>query len=511
MEEKNIKNFGASESASSENKPKPLRRLKRVSDETAEHIQHEIRQPQNEMPKKGKYEADSPAEGINDHYHAAHEAAPKLVYKNRKKQPENIQQMQAPRYPSHVKNPDPVESDEMIVSDLNDDGSIKDALIKIVSVIASIFIIGAMCLNMPMFVDRDTKKNVSAIYLVKHWQPIAKEGQLDKTEVMMNVSGDTADNWDDGLDLPQLIEGQYSVLLLGFDEDEFNSDVMWILQFDIGHGELNILQIPRDCCLPDFTSSPTGKLNSCYSMGDPNVIPIQRVVNAMQQNFGIPIDAYVTTACFDIVDMVDLVGGIPIHLDNEIIYEADKIIPEGDIVLTGEQAEWFIRFRSEWLEGDIGRMMNQRRFMVAAMNKLLSIVNDEGRLKLYGYLKEIYDNELLYTDLSLDDMSKIANFASTLTMDNVRVNMVPGEGAIYYAPDENEYDVFSVHKQPTIDMLNEYYRPYQSDMTSYDTAIVELITDYSYTGYDDTGSTLEELETATEPERDPNKKPWWKE
>ena len=89
--------------------------------------------------------------------------------------------------------------------------------------------------------------------------------------------------------------------------------------------------------------------------------------------------------------------------------------------------------------------------------------------------------------------------------------MVPGEGAIYYAPDGNEYDVFSVHKQATIDMLNEYYRPYQSDMTSSDTAIVELITDYSYTGYDDTGSTFDELEEATEPERDPAKKPWWKE
>ncbi len=510
MEEKDIKNTSAPESASSENKPKPIRKLKRVSHESAAPVQQAPVQPQQQMPKKGKYEADTPSPLTAEQYHGTHEAAPKLVYKNRKKPQENVQPAPQRVYPSHVKNPDPVESDEIIVSNLNDEGSIKDALIKIVSVIASIFIIGAMCLNMPMFVDKNTKKNVSAVYLVKHWQPIAKEGQLDKTEVM-NISGDTTDNWDDGLDLPQLVEGQYTVLLLGFDEDEFNSDVMWIMQFDIGHGELNILQVPRDCCLPDFTSSPTGKINSCYSMGDSSIIPIQRVVNAMQQNFGIPIDAYVTTACFDIVDIIDLIGGIPIHLDNEIIYEADKIIPAGDITLTGEQSEWFIRFRTEWLEGDIGRMMNQRRFMAAAMNKLMSVVNDEGRLKLYSYLKQIYDRELLYTDLSLDDMSKIANFASTLTMDNVRVNMVPGEGAIYYAPDGNEYDVFSVHKQATIDMLNEYYRPYQSDMTSSDTAIVELITDYSYTGYDDTGSTFDELEKATEPERDPAKKPWWKE
>ena len=103
-------------------------------------------------------------------------------------------------------------------------------------------------------------------------------------------------------------------------------------------------------------------------------------------------------------------------------------------------------------------------------------------------------------------MSKVADFASTLSMENVTVNMVPGEGAMFYAADGNEYDVYSVHKQATIDMLNKYYRPYQLPMTPYDTSIVELITDYEYTGYDDTSATLDELEDSTEPVRDPNKK-----
>ena len=140
--------------------------------------------------------------------------------------------------------------------------------------------------------------------------------------------------------MPQLVEGQYSILFLGFDEDEYNTDVMWVIQFDIGHGKLNILQIPRDTCLPDYTSSVTRKFNSIYTMGNSEINPpIQRTVNAVQENFGIPIDAYITTACFDIVEMVDIIGGIPIHLDNEIIYEADKIIPAGDVVLNGQQAE----------------------------------------------------------------------------------------------------------------------------------------------------------------------------
>ena len=229
--------------------------------------------------------------------------------------------------------------------------------------------------------------------------------------------------------------------------------------------------------------------------------PIQRVVNAVQENFGIPIDAYITTACFDIVDMVDLVGGIPMHVDNEIMYEADKIIPEGDVTLTGEQAEWFVRFRREWSEGDIGRMKNQRKFMAAAMEKLLSIVKDEGRIKLYSYLNDVYKNQWIATDMSLEDLSKLADFASTLSLDSVRVNMVPGEGANYTAEDGMEYSFYSVHKYATVTMLNQYYRPYQEKLKTSDVALVEYVEDYNNRAYDNTAETLDEVEKSDEPKR----------
>jgi len=390
----------------------------------------------------------------------------------------------------------------------------KDILVKIGAVTASIVIVGALILNMPIIKDSKTDKRISIIRMFKTWQPLVEnEGELEPNTMKLNIDPERSlPDFSDGLDLPQLIEGQFSVLLLGFDEDVFNTDVIWVVQFDIGHAGINILQIPRDTFVPDYTTGYTGKINSVYSMGDPYILPpIQRVVNTIQDNFGIPIDAYVTTTCFDIVDMVDIIGGIPITIDNEIIYEADKIIPAGDIVLNGQQAEWFVRFRREWLQGDIGRMQNQRRFMAAAMQKLLSIVRDEGRLKLYSYMKQIYDNEYIYTDLSLENMSMLADFAATMTMESVQVNMIPGEDAEYYAEDGVKYDVYSVHKQEMIDMLNAYFRPYQRQMTEWDTEITELAEYHSHSIYDDTGATLEELQEATEPLRDPDKKPEWKE
>ncbi|MDE6780279.1 MAG: LCP family protein [Ruminococcus sp.] len=369
-----------------------------------------------------------------------------------------------------------------------------DFLVKLVSISASVAIIGVMILNMPIL--KGDSGNISIISFVKNFQPLVHvEGELKKNTMDLQIDTEIVDvDFSDGLDLPQLVEGQYTVLFLGFDEEEFNTDVIWVCQFDIGHAKLNILQIPRDTCFPDYTSSPTGKFNSIYAMGQKYINPpIQRVVNAVQENFGIPIDAYITTGCHDIVDMVDLVGGIPITLDEEIMYEADKRIPAGDTVLSGEQAEWFVRFRWALAEGDIGRMKNQRRFMAAAMKKLFSIVKDEGRVKLYSYLKDIYDNEYIYTNMSLGDVGMLADFASTLSMENVQVNMVPGEGAKYTAPDGETYDIYSVHKLAALNMLNNYFRPYQKVMTSSDSSIVEYITDYQNTAYDDTSDTLQSI------------------
>ncbi|MBP3380203.1 MAG: LCP family protein [Ruminococcus sp.] len=443
---------------------------------------------------RGKYEAE-PSE-----YRGKHEAPPKPAADR------NSYAEKTRKYNAVVDDDDFYEDEE----EAAETGRAKNIIVKIVSIAVTLVVMCLLVLNVPICVDKETGKNISLVTLFKKWQPAAKEGFLDKENVILNKDTDVVgDDYNDGLDLPQLIEGQYTVLFLGFEPDEYNTDIMWVMQFDIGHGKLNILQIPRDTCLPDYTTSVTRKFNSIYSMGDQTINPpIQRTVNAVQENFGIPIDAYVTTTCPDIVKIIDLIGGVPIHIENEIVFEPDKVIPAGDVVLSGEQSEWFIRFRREWLQGDIGRMQNQRRFMAAAMSKLNSIVEDEGKVKLYSYIKEIYDNDLLYTDLSVGDIGKLADFASTISMENAVVNMVPGEDASFYAADGKVYSVYSVHKQATIDLLNKYYRPYQTAMTEADTSIVELVTDYQYNILDDTTASFDDIQGSTEPIRDPNVTPW---
>ena len=468
------------------------------------------------LRKLKRIDAPRPAE---PEYHGLHEA-PSIDIRIEGEEPPRPQITEQQYHGLHEKGRDRLVESADDDEKPNKKKSRKDTIIKLTSILLSIAAIVTLFLNMPILWYKKSgqpDERVSIMTYFKRWQPTVDiEGELEKPQMNLNVDTDIVhDDFTDGLDLPQLVEGQYTVLFLGFDEDLELTDVIWICQFDIAGGKLNILQVPRDCAVPNYTGNETTKINSVYTYGDPSVSKIQRIVNCVQDDFGIPIDAYVTTACFDIVDIVDLIGGIPMHLDNEIIYEADKIIPKGDVVLDGKQAEWFVRFRHEWLQGDIGRVQNQRRFMQAAMKKLLAIVKDEGKLKLYSYLNTIYKNKWIATNMSVEDLSKLADLGSTLTMENVSVDMVPGEGADYYygpGPDD-KYSIYSIHKRATIDKLNEKFRPYQRPMLISESNILEFVEeyDYQYELYDDTGMTFEELEKATEPLRNPDMRPAWKE
>ena len=379
--------------------------------------------------------------------------------------------------------------------------SVQEKIIIAVSIIVGIIIIAVMVLNIPIIAVSKTDKSggtyteyIAIINWVKSRRPmVGVEGELSKDTNSYELNSN-AGEIDDKRDFTndQIIEGQFTVLCLGFDETRSNSDVIMLFHFDIINDKINILQIPRDSFVPDFTNSETGKINSVYTLGDENLIPIQRVVDAVRDTFGIPIDRYITTGCDDIVDMVDIIGGIPINLPEQVIYSYDKVLYPGEQVLNGEQAELFVRARKGYNEGDIGRVKAQRIFLAAAMEKAL----DLGPIQLTKFLTEVYNKGYIGTDLTLQEMSILSDFGSSIDLDDVTVHMVPGE-ATYYG----DYSVWSIHKNATIDVINEYFRPYQPELSYDSLSITELIeSDYYNTDiYDENQDTLQEIADGATP------------
>ncbi len=384
----------------------------------------------------------------------------------------------------------------------NKNSTLQEKIIITISIIVGVIIIAVMVLNIPIIAISKTDKSgntyteyVSILNWVKSRQPmVEKEGELSKDTNSYELKSEAAEV-DDKRDFTndQIIEGQFTVLCLGFDEDRSNSDVIMLFLFDIVNDKINILQIPRDSFVPDFTSCENGKINSVYSMGDENLIPIQRIVDVVRDTFGIPIDRYITTGCDDIVDMVDLIGGIPINLPEDVYYSYDKILYAGEQVLDGTQAELFVRARKGYIEGDIGRVKAQRLFLAAAMEKAL----DMGTIQLTKFLTEVYNKGYIGTDLTLQEMSILSDFGSSVDLDDVTVQMVPGEAV----DDYNGYSVWSIHKDATVDIINEYFRPYQPELSYDDLPITEIIeSDYQTTDiYDDTEDTLQEIADGATP------------
>ena len=378
---------------------------------------------------------------------------------------------------------------------------LKRALCVLLILIAVIFAI----LHLPVipYSEEDISGNVRTTHIslmqkFRRWQPFLEiDGELESKDYPMQpkseIDGIKNGEIDDGLDLDQIQEGQFGVLFLGTDESRSNTDVIMLAMFDIRGNEIHILQIPRDTFVPGFTSFEAGKLNSVYSLGNPNKAPVQRVVDCLETIFKVPIDRYVTTSCGDIAEIVDIIGGVPIDMPYTITYEADKIINEGKQVLNGQQAEWMVRFRHDYTEGDIGRMKAQRIFMAAAMAK----VSEINSIEMLGYINKIVDQKLIGSNLTVDEISKLSDFASTIGMDKITMHMLPGEGYNYYPPlatDIEYYSVWLMHKQPIIDLLNKYFRPYFE--AEPELPIAEMLTpdEYQSTLYDNDMTDFQSIE-----------------
>lgn len=377
-----------------------------------------------------------------------------------------------------------------------------DVVIQIAVILATLMLMVLMIFNAPIISYKAADDSVTQLSIIDYFKnktPVKYiEGEIIRQDPAdVDYRDDVDRNFDDLLDLNQTIEGQFTILFLGFDSRTNGSgnlhDVNYLMQFNLHTASLNILQIPRDTFMPDYaqyTGAPTYKFNSIYMCGDPEKSRIQRVVDAVQESFGVPVDAYLTTTCDNVAEIVDIVGGVPINMPYTLVFEADKIIYEGEQTLNGQQSEWLLRFRHGYEFADIGRVQAQRLFLAAAMKKAISM----SSLQIINATNKIYDAELIGTDMSLADISRLADLAATISMDNVHVFMLPGESAKI-----NGQDMWSVHKRAALDIVNENFRTQQKPLRIDQSTLCEFIPEGSYrnTQFDDTAASLQDVDDGT--------------
>lgn len=198
------------------------------------------------------------------------------------------------------------------------------------------------------------------------------------------VPGAAQHEWQVATPAPLDPKDSYTFLVAGMDtrtvEEDENTDVLMVSRVDLANGIVRTMSFPRDLYL-EIPGFGLDKINRAYDYGSkPNNhdwnAGIAVVTEMMEHNFGIDVDAAITTTFSGIARVVDTLGGITV--DNPYdLYDAqfptadygykEIFYPAGEQVLNGEQAMEFSRTRHQ--DGDDGRVMRQQLILRAMLDK----------------------------------------------------------------------------------------------------------------------------------------------
>ena len=225
----------------------------------------------------------------------------------------------------------------------------------------------------------------------------------------------------------------YNFLLLGRDSAAGLCDVIILTSVNVSDGNVNIMQIPRDTYF-NYADGSYKKIN-----GAANALGISGFVSALGDALGIGIDYYLSLDTKTVAKMVDMLSGIEIDVPSDMDYDdpAQGLsihIKKGKQKLGGEEAVNFLRYRSGYLTGDIGRIDAQKLFLNAFVKRVGEQKNPLVYLNLF---KLVSTNGV--TNIREQDITSIGLKCSKTSAGKVYYVTAPGSavqsensGAWYY-------------------------------------------------------------------------------
>ena len=201
-------------------------------------------------------------------------------------------------------------------------------------------------------------------------------------------------------DLPPLpnVEGTENFLLIG--SHEHNADTMILVHSDGASREIKMLSIPRDLYFEGK------KINSIFRQYGP-----ERLISVLSSLTGISIDNYIAVDMYAFIDVVNILGGIDVTLDEALVDPTYKVRVNGRWSTLFYQAGTHhldgiaaLRIaRSRHTSSDFERSVRQQKVIAALKNRA-------GEMSLSD-MDKIYDivqvtGKYLQTNLNTAEMVK---------------------------------------------------------------------------------------------------------
>ena len=193
-----------------------------------------------------------------------------------------------------------------------------------------------------------------------------------------------------------------------------NSDTMMLVCLQERDKKAVIISIPRDTMI-ELPGHGTQKINAANMYYGPS-----GAINAVKSLTGIDINHYITMEFTGFEQIVNAVGGVPIHLNEPINDPHSGYLPAGDLNLDGWQALVLVRSRNMPM-ADIDRIQSQHAFMEALMTKAASM---KSVLKANQIVNIVTAN--CKTDYSAGQLMDLAEELRGFKPKDVEMVTVPG-------------------------------------------------------------------------------------
>lgn len=240
-----------------------------------------------------------------------------------------------------------------------------------------------------------------------------------------------------------------TVLLMGADtrpsergKERPRSDTIMLLMADPTNHQASVLSIPRDLYV-DIPGYGLNRVNTAYFLGGGPL-----AMKTVEYNFGVRVNYYALIEFDVFTTLVDEIGGIDVYVPKAINdptypdqnYGYDPFhIAAGMQHLDGQTALKYVRTRHT--DSDFNRAQRQQDVLFAIRDKVLSLnmlpTLVEKAPTLYASLQQSID-----TDLSLDQMIRLAVLAQDIPRDNIRAGEIgPDYVTGYMTPDGAQVEI----------------------------------------------------------------------
>ncbi|PLX15347.1 MAG: hypothetical protein C0601_13280 [Candidatus Muiribacterium halophilum] len=247
--------------------------------------------------------------------------------------------------------------------------------------------------------------------------------------------------------------GKMIYLIMGVDDEKKGnprSDTIILAFVNTYTKKVQLLSIPRDTKI-FIEGKGDRKINSAFRYGG-----VELTKKVIVELLHLDIDGYFTVNIDGFVNIINILGGVKINVEDDMYY-VDKAgelyidIKKGEQVLDGRTAMYYVRYRDK-IYADIGRIKRQQKFIKEILRK----IKDIGIIwKIPSIIQEIYKN--INTDLGIKDVMSIVKRFRDFDIKNVQVDTLPGEGKYI-----NKVSYFVVDYDKTQKIIEKIMR-YEAD------------------------------------------------